>query len=114
MGIIQGATAKRTATREVVMWHATGQHRVASILNNGLMPELSQTARPEIWLFTRGRRDWGREHVRQRHGYTAVALVRVLVPRSWLKRRRKGLWSCERWIGPERILAVRPAPFCDN
>jgi hypothetical protein len=33
------------------------------------------------------------------------------VPRAWLVRRRRGLWTCARPIGPDCIVSVRPAAF---
>jgi hypothetical protein len=35
-----------------------------------------------------------------------VVVLTVNVPRSWLRRNRRGLWTCDRDIPPARIVAV--------
>ena len=97
--------------RLITLWHSTPCGRVRSILRGGLLPALSQCARAEVWLCSASRRPWSLAHTRERHGVEAVALVRVVVPRAWLVRRRRGLWTCTRPIGPERIVAIRPPVF---
>src|SRR5579884_3672246 len=102
------ATPKRCKSdRFVILWHATPDVRVRSILRAGLLPALSRCAREEVWLCCGSRRAWALAHTQERHGVEAVALVRVTVPRAWLVRRRRGLRTCARRIGPECIVSVR-------
>jgi len=44
-------------------------------------------------------------HVAWRHGARIEAVItpEVDVPRSWLRRSRKGLWDCTHDLPPERI-----------
>jgi hypothetical protein len=49
----------------------------------------------------------GRHTVRRQGGrIEAVILLEIDVPRSWLRRSKKGLWDCLRDIPPERILGA--------
>jgi hypothetical protein len=95
----------------VTLFHVTTARRVRSVLSLGLQPGFSQGSRHECWLVTSSRRAWAVQHVRARHRTEAVALVRVAVPRSWLVRRKRGLWTSSRPISPEMIQAVRPSAF---
>jgi hypothetical protein len=60
---------------------------------------------PVVWLHTPGRTAWALLHTIRRHGgrIEAVVTLEVDVPRSWLRRSRKGLWYCTRDIPAERI-----------
>jgi hypothetical protein len=97
--------------RLVTVWHATPAGRVPSILRTGLLPALSKGAREEVWLVTSSRRHWSLEHTKARHGVERVALVCLVVPRSWLVRRRRGLWTCARLISAACIVSVRHPAF---
>jgi hypothetical protein len=90
----------------VTLYHTTVATRVASILRSGVLPECSRCVRREVWLHTKGRLRWGLAHVAERHGSDRVVSLRVTVPRAWLTRRRPGVWTTSRRIGPERIQAV--------
>jgi hypothetical protein len=61
--------------------------------------------RGQVWLATEGKSSWAALHVVERHGgrIEAVVTLEVDVPRSWLRRSRKGLWYCTRDIPPDRI-----------
>jgi hypothetical protein len=96
----------RHARGNVVMYHTAPASRLKSILHSGILPALSRGARPEAWLTTPGRLGWAVAHVRARHGCVRVVSLRVLVPRSSLTRRRPGVWTTSRRIGPDRIMAV--------
>src|SRR5438094_9223980 len=53
----------------------------------------------------KGKFSWAALHVAWRHGarIEAVITLEVDVPRSWLRRSRKGLWYCTRDIPADRI-----------
>jgi hypothetical protein len=57
-------------------------------------------------LHTSGRLGWAVAHVRAGHGCVRVVSLRVIVPRACLTRRRPGVWTTGRRIGPDRIMAV--------
>jgi len=44
----------------------------------------------------------------KRHGgrVESTVVLEIDVPRSWLRRSRKGLWYCRRDVPPERIKRV--------
>ena len=90
----------------IVLYHTTPCHRLASILRNGIRPELARGARRESWLHTRGRLGWALDHVARRHGSAAVVSLRVLVPRDCLTRRRRGVWTTAAAIAPSGVQAV--------
>jgi hypothetical protein len=96
----------RAARGNVVLYHTAPASRLKSILHSGILPGLSRGARPEAWLHTPGRLGWALAHVRHRHGCVRVVSLRVMVPRAWLTRRRPGVWTTGRRIGPDRFMAV--------
>ena len=83
--------------------HATPIGNLPSILAGGISPQLSECKRPLVWLVTPSRTRWAMRHIRRRHRHRHVAVIEVNVPRQWLTRRRKGLWTCDRPIPTERI-----------
>jgi hypothetical protein len=89
-----------------VLYHTTPARKLASILAHGVLPELSRGAQAVVWLHARGRLGWALGHVAHRHGTAAVVSLRVLVPRAWLTRRRRGVWTCARPVPPGMIQAV--------
>jgi len=92
--------------QSIVLYHSTPSRKVRSILMHGILPELSRGAQAVTWLHVPGRMEWALTHVAQRHGSEAVVSLRVLVPRAWLTRRRRGVWTCARAIPPGLIQAV--------
>ena len=85
--------------------HATLRQHLASILVEGLDPTRATDAPPLVWLHTPGRTPWAVLHVVERHGAALgdVILLDVQVPRSWLQRAERGLWTCDRVIAPARL-----------
>jgi hypothetical protein len=75
---------------------------------NGLLPECSKGARLEVWLHSACRRPWARAHVARRHKVApgAVVILRLLVNRSLLTRRGRGLWTSSVAIPPSAFMAV--------
>jgi len=89
----------------VVYRHATLHQHLASILATGLDPTHATAAPPLIWLHTPGQTPWAVLEVVERHGaaLTDVILLDVQVPRQWLQRAERGLWTCDRVIAPGRL-----------
>ena len=83
--------------------HATPIGNLPSILAGGISPNLSECQRPEVWLITPSKTRWAIRHVKERHHKRHVAVIEVNVPRSWLTRRRKQIWTCDKPIPTERI-----------
>jgi hypothetical protein len=51
------------------------------------------------------RKAWAVLHTVKRHGglVEQVVVLELQVPRSWLRRSRKGLWYCSRDVPPDRL-----------
>src|SRR5262249_38295840 len=76
--------------------HATLIRNLPSIQRHGLLCSKSQGWLKAVWLATKEKSSWAAMHVAWRHGarIEAVVTLEVDVPRSWLRRSRKGLWYC--------------------
>jgi hypothetical protein len=93
---------------KAVLRHATPQKNLASIRRSGLLTRYAKGKLPVVWFHRRSRTPWAVLHTVKRHGggVEQVVVLEVQVPRSWLRRSRKGLWCCYRDIPPERIRGV--------
>ena len=82
------------------LYHATPKRNLSSIRDNGLDPNQSVGKRKEIWLHTQSRREWEIQHTMKRHSvsFDAIAVIEVSVPRKYLTRRRRGIWTTKRII----------------
>ena len=85
--------------------HATPLRSLPSIQRHGLLCSKSRGRLRAVWLAAEGKSSWAAMHVAWRHGVRieAVITLEVDVPRSWLRRSRKGLWYSTRDVPPERI-----------
>jgi hypothetical protein len=85
--------------------HATLIRNLPNIERHGLLCSKSKGRLKAVWLATREKSSWAALHVVERHGgrIEAVVTLEVDVPRSWLRRSRKGLWYCTRDIPADRI-----------
>jgi hypothetical protein len=94
----------------ITLRHATPRTNLRSILSGGLDPARSHGARRVVWLHTPSRTAWAILHTSQRHLVNAldVAIVTVRIPRSWLTRRRRNIWTERCVIDPSRIVSVNP------
>jgi hypothetical protein len=80
------------------LYHTTPTVKLKRIYERGIDPAFSQCKRQEVWLHVKSRTQWAENHVKDRHKIDSVTTIAVDVPRSWLTRRRKGLWTCDRAI----------------
>ena len=85
--------------------HATPARNLNSILRRGLLCSKSRGKLPVVWVCSPARSSWAVLHVIRRHRgrVEGTVVLEVDVPRSWLRRSRKGLWFCPRDIPPHRI-----------
>ena len=92
----------------MLLRHATLARNLASICRAGLLTSKSQGRRPAVWLHSPSCSAWAGWHTVRRHGgrIEGVVILEVDVPRSWLRRSKKGLWYCRRDVPPERIRGV--------
>jgi hypothetical protein len=88
--------------------HATLVKNLPAILKAGLLCSKSLGKLPVVWLGSAAKTLWATNHVVRRHGgrIEQVVVLEVTVPRSWLRRSKKGLWYCTRDVPPERIRGV--------
>jgi hypothetical protein len=92
----------------MLLRHATPARNLPAICRDGLLCSKSRGRLPVIWLHTAAKTAWAMLHTVRRHGGRAenVVVVEVDVPRSWLRRNRRGLWYCPCDIPPERLRQV--------
>jgi hypothetical protein len=85
--------------------HATLRQYLPSILAEGLDPARATGKQPLVWLHTPSRTPWAMTHTMRRHRVdeAAIVILDVQVPRSWLRRAWRGLWTCPRVIPPARL-----------
>ncbi len=96
------------SNRPVTIQHATPRRNVRSIFLRGLLPALARGKLKAVWLHASNRTDWATAHVARRHHVQEVEVVVLVVrvPRSWLRRNRRGVWYCAQIIDPDRIASV--------
>src|SRR3954463_1697031 len=89
----------------MLLRHATPARNLNSILRAGLLTSKSQGRLPAVWLCSAARSSWAVLHTIKRHGgrVETTVVLEVDVPRSWLRRSRKGLWFCTRDVPAGRI-----------
>ena len=76
---------------------------LASIKRRGIDPAFSQSKLEVVWLHALSRTEWACLQTQQRHNTQDVIVIDCNVPRSWLTRRRQGLWTCNRVIEADRL-----------
>lgn len=89
----------------MLLRHATPRRNLGSIQRAGLLTSKSQGRLPAIWFHSPSRSAWATLHVVKRHGgrVEGVVIIEVEVPRSWLRRSRRGIWYVRRDVSPERF-----------
>jgi hypothetical protein len=92
----------------MLLQHATLARNLPSILKGGLQTAKSRGKLPVVWACCRAKVAWAALHTVKRHGGRVedVVILEVDVPRSWLRRSKRGLWYCPRDIPPGRIRGV--------
>jgi hypothetical protein len=92
----------------MLLRHATPRRNLPAIKRAGLLTAKSLGRLPAVWLHAPARSAWAAVHVVRRHGGRVenVAILELDVPRSWLKRNRKGIWYTRRDVPPARFRRV--------
>src|SRR5207302_136270 len=87
----------------MLLRHATLARNHASICRAGLLSSKSQGKLAAVWLHSPSCSAWAGWHTIRRHGgrIEGVVILELDVPRSWLRRSKKGLWYCPRDIPAE-------------
>ncbi len=98
----------KTVHGTVRLRHATPGKNLLSIADDGLLCSKARGKRKVVWLHSPERSSWAEIHTVKRHGGRVqdVVVLEVSIPRSWLRRNRRGLWYCVRDIPPGRIVDV--------
>ena len=89
----------------MILYHATLKANLDSIQAKGIDPEFSKGKESVIWYHTKSKRHWAILHTMRRHGCTLddIVIITVQIPRGWIRRRRKGLWTSNQIITPLTI-----------
>jgi hypothetical protein len=89
----------------MLLRHSTPRRNLAGIVKAGLLCSKSQGKRPVVWLHSPTRTSWAVLHTVKRHGGRVddVVTLEIDVPRSWLKKNRKGVWFTAKDIPADRI-----------
>ena len=89
----------------MLLRHTTMIRNLPAVMRQGLLCSKSQGRLKAVWLHAAFKNWWAAMHVAERHGarIEAVVTVEVDVPRSWLRRSRKGLGYCTRDVPAARI-----------
>lgn len=84
----------------MLLYHVSPGVNDASIEAEGIDPACSQGARERTWLVTAARLHWAIWHVTNRHASArdGITVYTCRVPRSWLRRFRRGVWTTDRVI----------------
>ncbi len=92
----------------MILRHATPARNLSSILRLGLLCSYSRGKLPVVWACSPARSSWAVLHVIRRHGgrVETTVVLEIDVPRSWLRKNRKGLWYSARDVPAERIRRV--------
>jgi hypothetical protein len=89
----------------MILYHVTPARNLESISYNGIDPGFTTREVRDVWLVRGSKVGWAIAHVAKRHDVlpSEVIVLRCHVPRSWLRRRKAGVWSTEQTI-PLRII----------
>jgi hypothetical protein len=92
----------------MLLRHATPARNLNSILRLGLLCSHSRGKLPAVWACSLAKTWWSVIHIVKRQGgrVESTVVLELDVPRSWLRRSRKGLWYCPRDIPTDRIKGV--------
>jgi hypothetical protein len=92
----------------MLLRHATLARNLPSIIKAGLLTGRSLGKLPAVWLCSAAKTLWAAAHVVRRHGgrIESVVVLEIDVPRSWLRRSKKGLWYCPDDIPSQRIRGI--------
>jgi hypothetical protein len=92
----------------MLLRHATPARNLNSVLRLGLLTSHAKGKLPVVWACCPAKTWWAVLHVVKRHGgrVESTVVLEVDVPRSWLRRSRKGLWYCPRDVPSGRIKRV--------
>ena len=92
----------------MVVRHTTLRSNLESIQQHGLDPELAVGKIKGSWCHTPSKTPWAILHTMKRHGGNPedVVTIELDIPRGWLRRRNKCLWTIDRRVSSARFVRV--------
>ena len=92
----------------MLLRHATPSKNLFPIIDDGLLCSKAKGKRKVVWLHTSAKSSWAVIHTVGLHGgrIEDVLVIEVEIPRSWLRKSRRGLWYSVRDIPPARSVEV--------
>jgi len=89
----------------MLLRHATPKRNLPSIQQTGLLTSKSKGKLAVVWLHSPAKSAWAVVHTVRRHGgrVEQVVVIELTVPRSWLRRSKRGLWYCPKDVPPGRF-----------
>jgi hypothetical protein len=92
----------------MLLRHSTPKRNLPGIVRHGLLCGKSQGRLKAVWLHSPARTVWATLHVVKRHGGRVedVVTLEVEVPRSWLRRNRRGVWYVAQDIPFDRVRRI--------
>src|SRR5262249_42317115 len=101
--------SRHGSARKMILYHVTPRRNMASINRHGLLPEKATGRQEATWLVSRSQIVWAIAHTatkRDKAPITKLVVLRVEVPRSRVRRFRRGIW---RSFEPLRSVGCEPA-----
>src|SRR5437870_5382394 len=92
----------------VKLLHITPRTNLPSIFRTGLNPAFARGRLRAVWLCSSSLTEWAIAHVAQRHSVPEgeVAVLHLRIPRSALRRRKRGVWIVQDIVNPRFIYGV--------
>ncbi len=92
----------------MLLRHATLRRNILGIDKHGLLCAKSLGRMKVVWLHAPGKTAWALLHTVRRHGgrIEDVVVLEIEVPRSWLRKSRRGLWYSVKDIPRKRLLRL--------
>jgi hypothetical protein len=92
----------------MLLRHATPARNLNSILRHGLLCSKSRGKLRVVWACSPARSWWAVLHVIGRHGgrVETTVVLELDVPRTWLRKSRKGLWYSVEDVPADRVRRV--------
>ena len=92
--------------------HVTAKHNLDSIKANGLDPKFATMKRRAVWGVSPSNEAWAVAHTLGKPRAAGLSIhdhvtIEVDVPRSWLRRHKRGIWYCLKTITEDRFIEVR-------
>ncbi len=101
----------RQSSRSVEFFHVSPARNLRSINRFGILPSMARQGMRVSWLVSRSKVAWAINHVRDRHSVADVVVFRIVVERTSLIRRRRGVWTTDSAVLPSQIVSFRPPAF---